>query len=162
MLGGHLLDRFARFVRTLEKAGQLSRRIEYLPDDEEVLDRLRRGEGLRRAEIAVLLSYSKLVLYDQLLESNLPDDAYFATDLAAYFPKLLRQPYAAQIGRHRLRREIVVTVVSNDLINRVGINFVHRSEEHTSELQSLMRISYAVFCLKKQTNKLTKIESTNV
>src|SRR3546814_8019374 len=29
----------------------------------------------------------------------------------------------------------------------------HRSEEHTSELQSLMRISYAVFCLKKQTNK---------
>src|SRR3546814_16490251 len=91
-------------------------RSEYLPDDEEVLDRLRRGEGLSRAEIAVLLSYSKLVLYDQLLESNLPDDAYFATDLAAYFPKLLRQPYAAQIGRHRLRREIVVTVVSNDLI----------------------------------------------
>src|SRR3546814_6289657 len=126
MLGGHLLDRFARFMRTLEKAGQLSRRIEYLPDDEEVLDRLRRGEGLSRAEIAVLLSYSKLVLYDQLLESNLPDDAYFATDLAAYFPKLLRQPHAAQIGRHRLRRAIVVTVVS-------------RSEEHTSELQSLMR-----------------------
>src|SRR3546814_4759217 len=31
----------------------------------------------------------------------------------------------------------------------------HRSEEHTSELQSLMRISYAVFCLKKKT-KLTK------
>src|SRR3546814_2480962 len=30
-----------------------------------------------------------------------------------------------------------------------------RSEEHTSELQSLMRISYAVFCLKKQTNKVT-------
>src|SRR3546814_6730531 len=70
MLGGHLLDRFARFMRTLEKAGQLSRRIEYLPDDEEVLDRLRRGEGLSRAEIAVLLSYSKLVLYAQLLESD--------------------------------------------------------------------------------------------
>src|SRR3546814_6186266 len=29
----------------------------------------------------------------------------------------------------------------------------YRSEEHTSELQSLMRISYAVFCLKKKTNK---------
>src|SRR3546814_7366421 len=34
-----------------------------------------------------------------------------------------------------------------------------RSEEHTSELQSLMRISYAVFCLKKKTNKQTKITS---
>src|SRR3546814_5257118 len=70
-LGGHLLDRFARFMRTLEKAGQLSRRIEYLPDDEEVLDRLRRGEGLSRAEIAVLLSYSKLVLYEDRKSTRL-------------------------------------------------------------------------------------------
>src|SRR3546814_5043860 len=36
---------------------------------------------------------------------------------------------------------------------------IHRSEEHTSELQSLMRISYAVFCLKK--NKITKSATTN-
>src|SRR3546814_1504498 len=35
-------------------------------------------------------------------------------------------------------------------------NKVSRSEEHTSELQSLMRISYAVFCLKKKTNQNTK------
>src|SRR3546814_9432949 len=35
--------------------------------------------------------------------------------------------------------------------------FVLRSEEHTSELQSLMRISYAVFCLKKKTNRLKNI-----
>src|SRR3546814_5528253 len=32
---------------------------------------------------------------------------------------------------------------------------IHRSEEHTSELQSLMRISYAVFCLKKKNNEIT-------
>src|SRR3546814_2309783 len=36
-----------------------------------------------------------------------------------------------------------------------------RSEEHTSELQSLMRISYAVFCLKKKTKHTTKRSSTN-
>src|SRR3546814_8116674 len=35
----------------------------------------------------------------------------------------------------------------------------HRSEEHTSELQSLMRISYAVFCLKKKTTHKTKIKT---
>src|SRR3546814_1465430 len=39
---------------------------------------------------------------------------------------------------------------------------VLRSEEHTSELQSLMRISYAVFCLKKQTNKQTCTVNTNI
>src|SRR3546814_9929312 len=36
-----------------------------------------------------------------------------------------------------------------------------RSEEHTSELQSLMRISYAVFCLKKKTNKQRTTSHTN-
>src|SRR3546814_5388514 len=35
-----------------------------------------------------------------------------------------------------------------------------RSEEHTSELQSLMRISYAVFCLKKKKNKATKKQNS--
>src|SRR3546814_8023707 len=37
---------------------------------------------------------------------------------------------------------------------------VHRSEEHTSELQSLMRISYAVFCLQKQHKQARKIRNT--
>ena len=130
-LGGHLLDRFARFMRALEKDGLLNRHIEYLPDDDEVLERMKRGEGLTRPEVAVLLSYSKLVLYDDLLNSKLPDDAYFAADLATYFPKPLRAPYEAQIERHRLKREIVVTVVSNDVVNRVGINFVHEVREKT-------------------------------
>src|SRR3546814_4555476 len=41
--------------------------------------------------------------------------------------------------------------------NKLEIDFeTTRSEEHTSELQSLMRISYAVFCLKKKTNKIDK------
>src|SRR3546814_10768365 len=39
--------------------------------------------------------------------------------------------------------------------------FSCRSEEHTSELQSLMRISYAVFCLKKKTKKSTQKEYNN-
>src|SRR3546814_6654197 len=38
--------------------------------------------------------------------------------------------------------------------NRYGVAAVTRSEEHTSELQSLMRISYAVFCLKKKNNPI--------
>src|SRR3546814_7439436 len=51
--------------------------------------------------------------------------------------------------RQRRRRRIAVS-------RPVGA----RSEEHTSELQSLMRISYAVFCLKKKTNKNTKTYNT--
>src|SRR3546814_3746850 len=40
--------------------------------------------------------------------------------------------------------------------------FAARSEEHTSELQSLMRISYAVFCLKKQNNNISRTHRTQL
>src|SRR3546814_8751853 len=44
---------------------------------------------------------------------------------------------------------------------RVSGTLRHRSEEHTSELQSLMRTSYAVFCLKKKTNRITTQKTHN-
>src|SRR3546814_9517110 len=44
---------------------------------------------------------------------------------------------------------------------RQGVAVDARSEEHTSELQSLMRTSYAVFCLKKKKNNQTNTHSSN-
>src|SRR3546814_10317265 len=46
--------------------------------------------------------------------------------------------------------------LARDALDRLGLDWGHRSEEHTSELQSLMRISYAVFCLKKKKHIKTK------
>src|SRR3546814_10008986 len=76
----------------------------------------------------------------------------FARLLGARDPERIENP-AAYLSR----------ITHNMLINRArkrqrGVP-VFRSEEHTSELQSLMRISYAVFCLKKKRNTITKIES---
>src|SRR3546814_4431970 len=45
---------------------------------------------------------------------------------------------------------VVTTLVTHELANPIEVIGAIRSEEHTSELQSLMRISYAVFCLKKK------------
>src|SRR3546814_2370671 len=99
-----------------------------------------------------------MALYDELLDSDLPDDPQLGADLALYFPERLRAGHPDALAGHRLRREIIATSVTNSMINRVGASFVHgmheqtgavpsdiaraRSEEHTSELQSLMRISY--------------------
>src|SRR3546814_6696313 len=57
-------------------------------------------------------------------------------------------------GQHDIARaaaEARVDKVGNGVEQALA---AHRSEEHTSELQSLMRISYAVFCLKKKTNNI--------
>src|SRR3546814_7520065 len=57
---------------------------------------------------------------------------------------------------HRLDNGIQqLSQFSDDLAHELRSPISNRSEEHTSELQSLMRISYAVFCLKKTNNKQT-------
>src|SRR5205823_12140594 len=66
-LGESTLDEQARFMRALERAGKLDRAIEYLPDDETLAERHAAHLGLTRPEIAVLLAYSKIVLYQDLL-----------------------------------------------------------------------------------------------
>ena len=162
-LGAHLLDRFSRFMRALEKAGQLDRNIEYLPDDEVILERTQAGIGLARPEISVLLSYSKIVLYDEILASSLPDDPYFHDSLIEYFPTPLRKPYVKEIGQHRLRREIVTTVATNDLVNRVGINFIHEVREKTGlasdEIMKAYVIAREIFGMRDLWDKIEGLDN---
>jgi glutamate dehydrogenase len=145
-LGAHLLDRFARFMRTLEKQGKLNRAIEFLPDDETITERLKQGAGLTRPELSVLLSYAKITLYEELLASDLPDDPYMNGALIGYFPGILGKDYAEPIARHRLRREIIATVVTNDMVNRVGITFVHEVREKTGMPAADIARAYTAVC----------------
>ncbi|HYG26901.1 MAG TPA: NAD-glutamate dehydrogenase [Caulobacteraceae bacterium] len=131
-LGARLRDRVARHMRALEKSGRLNRQIEFLPDDEAIKSRAQQGVGFARPELAVLLSYTKMALYDELLASDLPDDPCVQDELAAYFPTPLRGRFAAGIAAHRLRREIVATSVTNEMVNRAGITFVREAREKTA------------------------------
>jgi glutamate dehydrogenase len=126
-----LLDADQRFVGFLEKSGRLNRAIEFLPTDEEIAERRVRGIGFTTPERAVLLAYSKIWLYDELLASPLPDDPWVMTALERYFPKALRKRYPSYLPRHPLKREIIATHVTNSMVNRVGGTFVHRLLEAT-------------------------------
>jgi len=126
-----LLDAQTRFMQFLEKAGRLNRAIEFLPSDEAIAERRAQGLGLTSPEHAVLLAYSKIWLYDELLASPLPDDPWVATALQRYFPHALQERFAAYMPRHPLKREIIATHVTNSMLNRVGSTFVHRLVETT-------------------------------
>ncbi|HEX8170876.1 MAG TPA: NAD-glutamate dehydrogenase [Thermoanaerobaculia bacterium] len=132
-MGEQLLDVQARFMRGLEKQGKLDRALEGLPDDETIAERHAQGIGLTRPEIAVLLAYSKMVLFEDLLKSDLPDDPQLVEDLVLYFPDDLRARFRPAIERHRLRREIVATVLTNAMINRVRPTFAWQMCEETSK-----------------------------
>ena len=118
-------------MRTLEKAGRLDRAIEFLPNEEAVAERKSAALGLTRPELSVLLAYAKIQLEDEMVETDLPDDPQLGDELLNYFPQRLREKYADGIARHRLRREIVTTVIANELVNRAGITFVHEVRENT-------------------------------
>jgi glutamate dehydrogenase len=124
-----LLDAQQRFIQFLEKAGRLNRAIEYLPSDEDIAARRAKGLALTAPEGAVLLAYGKIWLYDEVLASPLPDDAWVATALTRYFPTALRTQYAEYMERHPLSREIISTHVINSMLNRVGSTYVHRVME---------------------------------
>jgi len=114
----------ARLMTVLEAAKQLNRKVETLPDDAALAERYATGKPLTRAEIGVLLSYAKIVLFDSLVASPLPDDPYFEATLAQYFPVKMQKSNAADIAGHRLRREIIATVLANEAINRGGPPFI--------------------------------------
>ena len=113
-----------RVMGNLESRGLLNRKVEYLPDDLAVAERVATGHALTRPEIGVLLSYAKLVLFDEIVASSLPDDPYFDSTLRSYFPRQMQKPHSTDIASHRLRREIIATLLGNDAINRGGPAFV--------------------------------------
>ena len=133
-----------RFIDILEDEGLLDRGLEFLPDDDELVERRNRSEGLYRPELAVLLSYSKIRLYQQLLDSDVPEDPFLSGELGRYFPTPLRERFGDLIPAHRLRREIVATQVTNSLVNRMGISFVLRMREDTGASPDKLARAYTV------------------
>ena len=131
------------WIRRLERNGLLDRELESLPSRKVVAARLEARQGLTLPELSVLLAYTKIVLADELLATELPDDPFLRTDLFSYFPTPMRHTYRGQMETHPLRREIVVTQVVNDLVNGAGITFFHRlSEETGASAEELVRANF--------------------
>ncbi|AWV07187.1 NAD-glutamate dehydrogenase [Marilutibacter maris] len=132
------------FIRTLEQQGLLDRQIEFLPSDAELAERKARGQGLTRPELSVLLSYAKLVIYQQLLESDIPEDPYLSKELVRYFPQPLQKKYAGSMEHHRLKREIIATAVTNSMVNRMGATFTLRMTEDTGRSAAEVAKAYTI------------------
>ncbi len=132
------------FIGVLENEGLLVRDLEFLPDNEELTERRNRGEGMTRPELSVLLSYSKIRLYQQLLASDVPEDPYLSGELVRYFPQPLQDRFTDYMHGHRLKREIIATQVTNSLVNRMGSSFTMRMHEETGEEAAQVAKAYTI------------------
>jgi glutamate dehydrogenase len=132
-----------RLMQTLERQGRLDRAVEFLPDDMNLSERAHRREGLTRPEIAVLLAYAKLALYEDLLDSKIPDDPYLSRELQRYFPAQLREQFPDAIAAHKLRRDIISTQIANAIVNRAGPTAITRLADETGSDAPTIVAAYA-------------------
>ncbi|BBZ13135.1 NAD-glutamate dehydrogenase [Mycobacterium branderi] len=124
-----LLPVHADQIRYLVAERGLNRELEALPSEKEIHRRAEAGLGLTSPELATLMAHVKLGLKDELLATDLPDQEVFVARLPTYFPTVLRQRFGSEIRSHQLRREIVTTMLVNDLVDTSGITYAYRITE---------------------------------
>jgi glutamate dehydrogenase len=133
-----------RLITALEESGELDRRLEFLPTGRELAQRAAAGLGLTSPELAVLAAYVKITLTQRIEDSTLSDEPWFQSVLSAYFPSPIATRSASSLAVHPLHREIITTVVVNDMVNRGGITFVHRAAEETAADAAQIARAYTI------------------
>lgn len=146
MRGVSQLNEQVRFIHELERAGKLDRALEFIPDDEEIAERLAKDKGLTRPELSVLLAYSKMVLKEDLVHKEITDNPYHNKLLINAFPPQLQDKYQDQMQQHPLRAEIIATKLANKIGNDMGFNFVNRMQEETGATVVEIANSYTMAC----------------
>jgi glutamate dehydrogenase len=158
-----MVDVHMRFLDALEHSRKLNRELEALPSNEQLAERNRESGGMTRPELAVALAYSKIDMYAELLDSDLPEDPHLETELDRYFPAPLPQRFAEQIRAHRLRREIIATQVINNMEHGGGITFPFRLHEESGAPASEIARAYAaardIFGMRKQWAEIEALDN---
>ena len=142
-----------RFLNTLEQKGKINRVLEFLPDDNELLERRAAGMGLTRPELSILFAYSKNILKAKIKKSMLAKDSYLSQYVSYAFPRPLRQRFVNQMKDHYLAKEIMATQLSNRLVSIMGITFIYQMQDEMGVSVSLITRAFVAAL------KIFKVES---
>lgn len=143
------IDLYQDHIKQLESKTELNRKIEFLPSDEELSHRKAQGKGLTRPELAVLLAYTKIYVKDEILKSDLPENEFFNSILAKYFPEAIAELFKSEMLTHYLRRDIIASYLSNFMLNTMGVTFPFRMVAETgasiSEIATAFLLSASIY-----------------
>jgi glutamate dehydrogenase len=138
------LELHSRYIVDLARTGKIDRKLEFLPEDKVLIERKLVGKGLTTPEIAVLHCYSKIILKQEILASDVPEDPALEQPLMMTVPKLLQERFSVQMQSHPLKREIIATMLSNTIVNEMGFSFVYRLQDETGAPVSLIVRAYMI------------------
>ncbi len=140
----HYAGFYQEYIRELEVCAELNRSVEYIPADKKIIERKTAEQGITPPEIAVLLGYTKIYAKNEILKSTLPEDPYMVNILENAFPKTLVKKFPAQLQKHKLRREIIATELSNKIIDEMGVSYVFRVKSETGATASEIIRAYLI------------------
>lgn len=158
------IESFSQLMHELEKEGLLDPEVEFLPNKSELSRRAVTKEGMTRAELSVLLSYSKMSLDADLFNSSFTQDKFFEPYLYNYFPPMMREKFAEEIANHPLRNEIIRTVINNKLVNQIGGPVISSIKKetgaHACEIARAHAVVTEVLDLDNLWNQITKLDKS--
>ena len=124
-LSKRYLDDFLSTIKVLENnLASFNRHDFYIPKNENINKVLCSQGSIVRPVLSSILSYSKIFMKTILLESKLVDETFANQFLFKYFPKSFVSAYEHEIAHHPLRREIIATVMADNIINLQGSTFI--------------------------------------
>ncbi|UNE54140.1 NAD-glutamate dehydrogenase [Bartonella machadoae] len=152
-----------RFMHDLEQKKLLDRKVEILPDEQILRQRITQGQGLIRPELAVILAYAKLTLKEEIAHSAIVEESYFDKILLHYFPTQIQTSFEKEIINHQLRRHIIATLIANDIVNRGGPTFVSRLQDATEQkIENIIRVFVALcdgFAIPQLSDQIDKLDN---
>ncbi|WP_111641893.1 NAD-glutamate dehydrogenase [Marinimicrobium alkaliphilum] len=158
----HRGPEYRRLINTWHSEERLDRVLEFLPDEETLQERESQGQGLTRPELAVLVSYAKVILKEDLARTNLADDPALVGFAELAFPRAIRERFQNAVHNHKLRRELVATQIANDMVNNMGISFAQRLLESTgapvSEVARAYVTARGIYALDDFTRQLKALD----
>lgn len=126
------IDDYGRVIHFLEQRAKLDRELEYLPSDEQLAERKQNNQGLTRPELSVMLSYGKALLKQELDCEELAEDPHASKELQTAFPQQLTDHFGDSVYGHKLKQEIIATQIANQMMNDMGVAYLHGLESSTA------------------------------
>ena len=161
--GVGFIDQQQQLIRDFVAKDQLNRDLEFLPQDDEIDRRRETHIGINRPELCVLLAYAKNIAYQELVQTNIPDDPFYVSFLYHYFPQKMTDMFGKLIEKHRLKREIIATLLTNQVVNCTGPAFINNMKNRTnadiSDIINAFTLVYQVFGLQDLRTQIEALDN---
>jgi len=122
---------YLKLVQKMSDEKILDRQMQCIPSDDEFQEIITNKKSISRINICSILSHVKIYFHNNIIDSKIILDNYFMiNDFLNYFPKQIQsKEYINGIYNHLLKKNIIATILANEIVNFCGITYIEKIQE---------------------------------